>query len=132
MEELVKKPNYQEQQEIDETSLNSIHLIADFFEPKYFVEDAQELEKILFEAAYAADNTPIKASIHKFPIQGITGVILLAESHISIHTWPEHNYIAIDVFTCGNQTKPNLALEYLKTKFRPKKVRVREIQRGDA
>jgi S-adenosylmethionine decarboxylase proenzyme len=68
--------------------------------------------------------------VHKFPIQGITGVILLAESHIAIHTWPEYDYMAVDIFSCGKQTKPIRALEYLKEVFCPKKLKFRHIRRG--
>lgn len=109
----------------------SLHLIADFESPT-FVEDPKKLRKVLWEASKVANNTPLKSSIHKFPLQGITGVILLAESHIAIHTWPEHDYLAIDIFTCGRDTKPYAALDYLKEVFKPKKVKVMFIKRGNA
>ncbi|MDD5347531.1 MAG: adenosylmethionine decarboxylase [Candidatus Omnitrophica bacterium] len=115
---------------VRETALHSVHLIADFISPQHFVEEPEELETILYEAAYVAKNTPLKSCIHKFPGQGITGVLVLAESHIAIHTWPEHDYIAVDLFTCGRHTQPHKALEYLKRKFLPAKVRVRDIDRG--
>ncbi|MBI4706825.1 MAG: adenosylmethionine decarboxylase [Candidatus Omnitrophica bacterium] len=115
---------------IKEGPFCSIHLTADFISPKIFIEDAEELENILYQAAFAANNTPLKAVVHKFPVQGITGVILLAESHISIHTWPEHDYVAVDIFTCGEKTQPLKALEYLKKKFLPEKVKFEEVRRG--
>lgn len=115
----------------DET-VSAVHLIVDFISPRNFIEDPDEIEKFLFEAAKAANNTPLKTAIYKFPVQGVTGVILLAESHISIHTWPEHDYISIDIFTCGKKTKPHNALAYLKEKFSPREVKVREIKRGNA
>ena len=105
-----------------------IHLIADF-KTSHFIEDSQKIRRILWQAAKAANNTPLKTSIHKFPVQGVTGVVLLAESHIAIHTWPELNYIAVDIFTCGQKTQPYKALEYLKTAFNPYKVKVRLIKR---
>ncbi len=108
----------------------SIHLTADFFEPAKFIEDPKELRKVLYGAAKAANNTPLKSAIYKFPVQGITGVILLAESHISVHTWPEHGFLAVDIFTCGRETKPVRAFEYLKEVFCPKKVKIRHIRRG--
>ncbi|XOB41367.1 MAG: adenosylmethionine decarboxylase [Candidatus Nealsonbacteria bacterium] len=106
-----------------------IHLIADFWHGKR-IEDPKELKKILIGAVKAANNTPLKISIHKFSPQGITGVVLLAESHISIHSWPEYNYVAIDVFTCGDKSTSNKALDYLKKKFQPKKVKIKKIKRG--
>lgn len=106
-----------------------VHLTADF-ETSNMIEDADEIKKILYEAAKAANNTPLKTAIYKFPVQGLTGVILLAESHIAIHTWPEHDYVAIDIFTCGKTTDPYKALDYLKERFAPRKVKVNEITRG--
>lgn len=114
----------------EEASVSAVHLIVDFISPGNFIDDPDEIEKVLFEAAKAANNTPLKTAIYKFPVQGVTGVILLAESHISIHTWPEFDYISIDIFTCGRKTKPRNALEYLKDKFSPREVKVREIKRG--
>jgi S-adenosylmethionine decarboxylase len=109
----------------------SVHLIADLEAPK-FIEDARKIKKILWDAARAANNTPLKTSVHKFPVQGVTGVIILAESHIAIHTWPEYDYIAVDIFTCGKKTRPYNALKYLKKVFAPRRVKARLINRGTA
>lgn len=107
----------------------SVHLLADLEAP-VFVEDPKKLRKILWQAALAARNTPLKTSIHKFTGQGITGIVILAESHIAIHTWPECAYMAVDIFTCGKQSMPYRALEYLKEQFKPKKVKIMFIKRG--
>ncbi len=130
----MKEPVVQEKpgkktQELEENSFLSLHVTADFHSPT-FVDDAKEMEKILYGAAKAANNTPLQVTVYKFPVQGITGVILLAESHIAIHTWPEHEYMAVDIFTCGKETKPIRALEYLKEVFQPKQVKIRHIRRG--
>ena len=106
-----------------------IHLIADFWHGK-IIKDIKGVRRILIEAARVANNTPLEISIHKFSPQGLTGVILLAESHIAIHSWPEFDYLAIDIFTCGKKSMPYKALDYLKKEFRPKKVEVRELKRG--
>lgn len=106
-----------------------LHLIAEFWGSK-IIEDSQEIERILVGAAKEAGNIPLKTTIHKFSPQGITGVILLAESHIAIHYWPEINYLAIDIFTCGDKTKPYKALEYLRKKFNPQKFEIKKIKRG--
>lgn len=84
----------------------------------------------MLKAAENSHNTPLNVTIHKFFPRGITGVILLAESHIAIHTWPERNYISIDLFTCGDRSNPYLALEYLKKVFKPKRSFVYEQKRG--
>ena len=106
-----------------------IHLIAEFWGSKV-IEDSKEIEKILIEATKKGRNTPLKVSVHRFLPQGITGVVLLAESHIAIHSWPEFDYLAIDIFTCGEKAFPEKSLEYLKKEFKPKKVKVKKIKRG--
>jgi len=105
------------------------HLIADFWGVKV-IENSQKIKSILVEAAKKSKNVPLGIKIHKFSPQGITGFILLAESHISIHTWPELDYVAIDIFSCGGQGEPYKGLAYLKKEFQPKKVQIKEIKRG--
>lgn len=107
-----------------------MHIIADFWFAKK-IESPETLEKFLIEAAKKAGNTPLKFSFHKFNPHGITGVLLLAESHIAWHSWPEIDYVAIDIFTCGKKAKPSRALEYLKKVFKPEKVKIKKIKRGE-
>ena len=111
------------------TKYAGMHLLAEFWHGKN-IESPKELKRILITAAKKAKNIPLKVSIHKFSPRGITGVILLAESHIAFHSWPEINYLAIDIFTCGSKAMPHKALEYLEKEFKPKKVEIREIKRG--
>jgi S-adenosylmethionine decarboxylase len=110
-------------------SYTGIHLIADFWHGKT-IQNAKELETLLQGAATAAHSTPLKVSIHEFTPEGITGVIVLAESHIAVHTWPEIEYMAVDVFTCGKDAKPKKALEFLQEALQPKTVKVQELKRG--
>jgi S-adenosylmethionine decarboxylase len=107
-----------------------IHLIADFWFVKK-IKSPKELEKILIEAAKKAGNIPLKFSYQKFNPGGLTGVLLLAESHIAFHSWPEFNYLAIDIFSCGKNTRPKEALKYLKEILKPKKVEVSIVKRGE-
>jgi len=106
-----------------------IHLLAEFWYGK-IIEDPKEIKRILIEAVKKANNTPLKVTIHKFQPQGITGIVLLAESHVAVHTWPEYNYVAIDIYTCGDKANPKKALEYLKKQFQPEKVEIKVIKRG--
>lgn len=106
------------------------HVVADFWNGK-LIEDKKELEQLLYGAAKAAKSQALQLSIYKFAPHGITGVILLAESHIALHTWPEINYIAIDIFTCGKQARPKDALLYFKKHLNPKRVEVTEMKRGE-
>jgi len=106
-----------------------IHVIADFWFGKK-IEDPKELEKILVKVAKKSGNIPLKFSYHKFKPQGLTGVLLLAESHISFHSWPEYEYLAIDIFSCGEKGSPKKALDYLKEILKPKKLKVSILERG--
>lgn len=106
-----------------------IHLIAEFWGGK-IVEDKRELKNILVQAARESKSTALGVKVHKFLPQGIAGVVLLAESHISFHSWPEKKYAAVDIFTCGKNTDPFKALKYLRAEFQPKRVKVKEIKRG--
>ena len=106
-----------------------IHLIADFWHGKS-IESEREIKDILTQAAKASNSLPLSISVHKFLPQGITGVVVLAESHISIHTWPEMDYVAVDVFTCGSHTDPLKAIDSLKKAFQPKKVEIHKVKRG--
>ena len=108
---------------------SGIHLIAEFWNGK-IIDDPKKIREILIESVKKANNTPLEVVIHKFQPQGVTGIVLLAESHIAIHTWPEFNYVALDIYTCGDKASPLKALEYLKEKFRPKKVEMQQIKRG--
>ena len=105
------------------------HLIADFWNGK-IIENKEELKKILIKAAKEAKNQPLEIVIHKFSPQGLTGVVLLAESHIALHSWSEINNLAIDIFTCGEKSMPYGALAYLKKVFKPKRVKIQKIRRG--
>ena len=108
---------------------SGVHLIADFWNGKV-TENPKELKKILIGAVKASDSTPLEVAIHKFSPHGITGVVLLAESHIAVHHWPEFNYTAIDIYTCGDKANPAKALEYFKNEFQPKKIKVKTLKRG--
>jgi S-adenosylmethionine decarboxylase len=111
------------------TKYAGIHLLIEFWGAK-IIEDAKKISAILVKTAKVSRNTPLGVKIHKFSPHGITGFILLAESHISIHTWPEKKYVAVDIFSCGINSQPYKGLDYLKEEFQPEKVKVREIKRG--
>jgi S-adenosylmethionine decarboxylase len=81
------------------------------------LNDEALIRLALTEASAAANATLIDIKTHAFSPQGVTGFALLAESHISIHTWPEANYAAVDAFTCGDTTRPDDACKYLSEFF---------------
>ena len=93
------------------------------------LNDPEFILKTMVEAAEYGNFIVLKKEFYKFDPQGVTAFVLLAESHISIHTWPEHNYMGIDIFTCGPKD-PRKSLEYIKDKFKFEKLTVIELDRG--
>ncbi len=108
-----------------------IHLIVDLWGAER-LDDLAHVEATLRAAVTAAKATLLHIHLHHFtPNQGISGVAVLAESHISIHTWPENGYAALDVFMCGG-AEPQATIEILRAAFKPDRLRVEEILRGRA
>jgi S-adenosylmethionine decarboxylase len=105
------------------------HLLID----QYGGQALDDLEKIRVElnaAARCSDVSVLGESFHRFPDRaGVTGILLLEESHISIHTWPELDFSAIDIFMCG-AADPHLAANYLAKAFKPKRIELKTIERG--
>ena len=81
-------------------------------------------------AAVDSGATVLGESFHHFSPQGVSGVVVIAESHLSIHTWPEYGYAAVDIFTCGTSVEPEKAAEVLIEKLGAKNHSLMEIQRG--
>jgi S-adenosylmethionine decarboxylase len=93
------------------------------------LNDPERVERALRDATEACGATLLNVFLHRFEPQGITGVAVLAESHISIHAWPENGYAAIDVFTCGS-CDPYKTVPVLQEAFEPSRVQVTEQKRG--
>lgn len=109
--------------------ITGTHLLIDHFGGR-FLDDPARLEAILRAAAAAAGATVLSGSFHHFGGgNGVTGVLLLAESHISIHTWPERGFAAIDIFMCG-KADPDKAAGMLKQSLAPRHVELRRVMRG--
>ena len=107
------------------------HLIIELFQCNNpILNDPKALEQHLLEAVKLTGATIIKHFMHQYSPFGVTGFALIAESHFSIHTWPEYNYCAIDIFTCGEDIKGEKGLDYLKKSLKAKNVSVMEIKRG--
>ena len=84
----------------------------------------------MVEAARRARATIIDVVFHEFNPFGISGVVVIAESHLAIHTWPEYRYAAVDVFSCGETLQPQVAVDYLLEQFGAARASVVELQRG--
>ena len=117
----------------DDQKLNyqSKHLLLDLYRCDYEkLNDESFLRCILNRAAKLANATVLNLISNKFEPQGVTAIALLAESHISIHTWPESNYSAVDIFTCGQNMMPELASQYLIDSLMAKEHSLRVIERN--
>ena len=94
------------------------------------LNDESFLRCTLNKASKLANATVLNLISNKFEPQGVTAIALLAESHISIHTWPESNYSAVDIFTCGQNMMPELASQYLITSLTAKEHFLRVMERN--
>ena len=111
----------------------AVHSMLEMFDcPVERLDDVELARKAARDAAEAAGATVVAEVAHRFEPQGVTAVAVLAESHLSIHTWPEHNYAAADVFTCGQSTDPEAACKVLAERFGAGRHEVKTIGRGPA
>src|SRR6056297_1686798 len=94
------------------------------------INDVDYIENALIEATKASKATIITHNFHKFNPHGVSGVVVIAESHVAIHTWPEYGYAAVDIFTCGETIDPWVIQEHLKEYFESKNVSSMEMKRG--
>jgi S-adenosylmethionine decarboxylase len=106
-----------------------IHLIIDLYGASH-LSDMAYIEKTMRACVDASRATLLHIHLHHFEPDGVSGVAVLAESHISVHTWPESRYAAFDVFMCGD-TKPEVCIEIMREAFEAERVDVQEILRGE-
>jgi S-adenosylmethionine decarboxylase len=107
------------------------HILVDVWGVDFdTLNDPDTMKSAMLGAAEAAGATVVGASFHRFPVQGLSGVVLLAESHISVHTFPEHSYGAFDIFTCGSRVDPERACRHLMETLQASRTSVRRFSRG--
>lgn len=107
------------------------HLLLELkFCNKEVLDDLGYLKTSLVETAEEIGATVLNSIFHQFCPQGVSGVVVIAESHLCIHTWPEYGYAAVDIFTCGNTIDPVDAVELLVNKLGAQEHSFREIERG--
>ena len=94
------------------------------------LNDIDHIRKAMVEAAESVGAHVVGESFHRFNPQGVTGILAIAESHISIHTWPEYGYAAADIFTCGSSFHPQVVADILIQKVECKDPYIHEVQRG--
>ncbi len=107
------------------------HLLVDLKDCQHEgLNDVQFVQEAMLSAARDAQATIVDYRFHEFSPFGISGVVVIAESHLAIHTWPEYKYAAVDVFTCGDTLKPEVAAIALARAFGSKNPSIHEVKRG--
>jgi S-adenosylmethionine decarboxylase len=107
------------------------HLLLELFDcDSDAINNLEAVKGALVEAAKRAHATIVDVVFHEFNPFGVSGVVVIAESHLSIHTWPEYNYAAVDFFTCGDSVDPYKAYEYMKKMLESKNSQVKALDRG--
>ena len=104
------------------------HLLVDLWGARD-LDDPAAIDRTLRACAEASGATVLGGDFHRFQPNGVSGILLLAESHISIHTWPEREFAALDVFMCG-ECDPYAGIEILKRAFAPEQITLTEHKRG--
>jgi S-adenosylmethionine decarboxylase len=107
------------------------HLLVELYDCDVAVIDNLDMVKrVVLEAARLARATVVDVVFHAFSPFGISGVVVIAESHLSVHTWPEYGYAAVDVFTCSDGLQVAEAIRYLIGRFAAQRTSIVEVQRG--
>ena len=93
------------------------------------INDEEFIRKLLYYTTKECKSTLLHLAVHKFEPQGVTGFAMISESHISIHTWPENKMAVCDVFTCGDDTMPEIGVEYMKEQLKATDIVSHEFKR---
>jgi S-adenosylmethionine decarboxylase len=108
-----------------------IHLLIELWScNRQKLDNLEYLETIMAQAAEIAGATVLKTAFQDFNPQGVSGVVVIAESHLTIHTWPERGYAAVDIFTCGTTVDPWRAAGFLRQELEAEETDIRDFQRG--
>jgi len=110
----------------------SIHILCELYNCNHkILDDVELIEKYMVEAALEAGAEIRQVAFQKFAPCGVSGVVIISESHLTIHSWPEEGYASIDVYTCGDKINPMDACIYLKDKLEAKTIFEKQFIRGD-
>lgn len=98
------------------------HMLVDLYGcPGELLNDFERLQEVTLRACREAGATVLESRFRTFEPQGVSGIVLVAESHLSFHAWPEYGYLALDFFTCGHEVRPETAMEVFIEAFRPER-----------
>ena len=107
------------------------HLIIEFYEcDAALLDDHDFIKETMVSSAKRAGATIVSSHMNRFKPHGLSGVVVIAESHLTIHTWPELKYAAVDIFTCGESISPSKVKEILKKSLKSKRCEAKEFDRG--
>lgn len=107
------------------------HILIEFYNcDNNKLKNSDYIKEIMNEAAIKSGATIVESCFHNFNPYGVSGVVIIAESHLTIHTWPEFNYAAVDIFTCGETINPWTAEVFINTALKAEKSDSIEISRG--
>ncbi|MFQ5729525.1 MAG: adenosylmethionine decarboxylase [Waddliaceae bacterium] len=107
------------------------HLLVEYYDcENEILNNPSSIEECMTQAAIECGATIVQKNFHLFNPYGVSGVVVLAESHLAIHTWPEYHYAAVDLFTCGERCNPIAAFHYLKKILKAKESHYTELNRG--
>jgi len=108
-----------------------IHLLIELWSCNtHKIDNLDYLEKVMSQAAEVAGATVLRTAFQDFNPQGVSGVVVIAESHLTIHTWPEYGYAAVDIFTCGTSVNPWKAAGFLRQELEAEECSIRDFERG--
>lgn len=107
------------------------HLLAEFYDcNSNILNNPVLIENLMETAAVRCGATVVQKNFHMFNPYGVSGVVVIAESHLAIHTWPEYGYAAVDLFTCGDSCDPHVAYEFLREELHAGSALYSELKRG--
>lgn len=107
------------------------HLLIEYHDCSWGALDNEELIRgTLVEAAERLHSTILSVRTHKFEPIGVTAVVMIAESHLTIHTWPEHGYAAVDIFTCSQTMSPSDVVGFIGARLCSRRIDYQEVMRG--
>jgi S-adenosylmethionine decarboxylase proenzyme len=108
------------------------HILVEYYDcDARVLNNLRLVENSMKEAALKAGSTIVDSIFRRFAPHGISGVVVIAESHLAIHTWPEYGYAAVDLFTCGENVDPWIAYKYLRDIFNARDAECKEMPRGE-
>ena len=107
------------------------HILVELYEcDQKLLNSHEKVQKLMVGAAKAAKATVVTSEFHHFNPYGVSGAVIIAESHLTIHTWPEYGYAAVDVFTCGEEVDPWICVKQIVQTLKPKSHTALEMKRG--